>query len=526
MATAIAKPITISEEELIEHELRRIQTLRAQVVIYHPFWATLLLPMTVELSAGIPTFAATDCVSRIWINPFWTYHLSLKQLGYILIHEVGHIVFLTASRRLTRDHHRWNDATDYAINAILDDLMSVDGKLLYERPDMKIPEFGVTLRPLYNKDFKELVAEEIYEKLESEEPETCPRCGQKHAQQGQSQGGGAQQQKQQTQEAPSQGGAQQPQNGDSKTRSGKTGPGRPNPHQGDPSNQDNCPGEGQNPGQDGSQGQQPGTGQTDGNQDPGCPNADGNGGGTRVPDFNGHCRPGQTDMHLPPDLTETQVQNLIDGIINAQQIWNASNQRGSMPAGLSRFIQKLREARVPWERVVQQYAGTALAKEDFSLYPPHSRWLQYDIIRPTLRSEAIALLGIAVDSSGSTQPVLEEFAAEMTKLHTLAEDCIIITCDAEIHQVVKTREVPEFLRTLKIKGGGGTSHVPVFDWFTKNHMVPDLLVALTDLDSVFPAQKPGYPVLWCVPEGRHGDGPGWGKIVVIPNDAGRKAERS
>ena len=106
MATAIASPIAISEAELFDHEIRRIQTLRAQVVVHHPFWATLLLPMQVELSPWIPTFAATDCVSRIWINPFWTYHLNLKQLGYILIHEVGHIVFLTAARRLTRDHHR------------------------------------------------------------------------------------------------------------------------------------------------------------------------------------------------------------------------------------------------------------------------------------------------------------------------------------------------------------------------------------------------------------------------------------
>lgn len=457
MATATARSISISPEELFDHERQRIQTLRAQIVVHHPFWATLLLPTQVALAPEIPTFAATDCVSRIWINPFWTYHLSLKQLGYILIHEVGHIVFLTAARRLTRDHHRWNDASDYAINAIIEELTDKDGKKLYERPDLEIPELGLILRPLYDEAFKHLVAEEIYDQLKSEEPEACPRCGKK----------------------------------DRRTQAGNRGTGEAN-----------VPESRQH---------------EEGNR--GCSNQEG--GGDGQPDFNGHCRPGETDVHLPPDLTERQVQDLIDQIINAHQIWHASNRRGSMPAGLCRFIERLREARVPWQRVLHQVAGTALAKDDFSLTPPHRRWLQYDIIRPSLRSETLGLLAIALDSSGSTQPLLEEFAAEMATLYTLAEETLILTCDAQIHQVVKTREVPDFLRRLKIQGGGGTSHLPIFEWFRTHRLVPDLLVALTDLHSEFPEQRPPFPVLWCV-NAEHGPGPGWGKIVVIPDEAVRR----
>jgi predicted metal-dependent peptidase len=90
---------------------------------------------------------------------------------------------------------------------------------------------------------------------------------------------------------------------------------------------------------------------------------------------------------------------------------------------------------------------------------------------------------------------------------------------------VKTREVPEFLRRLKITGGGGTSHLPVFEWFKKNRMFPDLLVALTDLQSEFPPQRPPFPVLWCVTED-HGPGPGWGKIVVIPHEPARTSQNT
>lgn len=531
MATAIAKSIAISPEELFDHEIRRIQTLRAQVVVHHPFWATLLLPTQVALSPGIPTFAATDCVSRIWINPFWTYHLSLKQLGYILIHEVGHIVFLTAARRLTRDHHRWNDATDYAINAVIEELTDKDGKKLYERPDLEIPDLGVVLRPLYDEAFKHLVAEEIYNQLKSEEPETCPRCGQKppRAQTGSGGTGEAtvpetrQNGNENTAGGSGTGNAPLPQNGSGNNgNSGKGGRIPQEARQGNLFGPAQCPRQGEDRGENpqarGTQtgdGQNPSDDQNDGKGNPGCPNP--KGGSDGLPDFNGHCRPGQTDVHLPPELTERQVQDLIDQIINAHQIWNASNQRGSMPAGLNRFIQKLRDARVPWQRVLHQVAGTALAKEDFSLNPPHRRWLEYDIIRPSLRSETMALLAIALDRSGSTQHVLEEFATEMAKLYTLAEETLILTCDAQIHQVVKTREVPDFLRRLKIKGGGGTSHLPVFEWFKQHRMVPDLLVALTDLHSEFPEQRPPFPVLWCVNED-HGPRPRWGKIVVIRRD--------
>jgi predicted metal-dependent peptidase len=110
---------------------------------------------------------------------------------------------------------------------------------------------------------------------------------------------------------------------------------------------------------------------------------------------------------------------------------------------------------------------------------------------------------------------VEEFAAEMAKLYTYCEETLILTSDAAIQQVVKTSEVPEFLRRLDFKGGGGTSHIPVFSWLREHRMQPDLLVALTDLASDFPEQKPSFPVIWCVKEG-HAAGPGWGRIVVIP----------
>ena len=94
---------------------------------------------------------------------------------------------------------------------------------------------------------------------------------------------------------------------------------------------------------------------------------------------------------------------------------------------------------------------------------------------------------------------------------------MILTCDAAIHQVIKTNEVPAFLRSLKIRGGGGTSHRPVFQWVKEHRVHPDLLIALTDLHSEFPDMPPPYPVLW-VTKDEHGEPPRWprSRLVVIP----------
>jgi len=46
------------------------------------------------------------------------------------------------------------------------------------------------------------------------------------------------------------------------------------------------------------------------------------------------------------------------------------------------------------------------------------------------------------------------------------------------------------------KGGGGTSHIEVMDFFDGLDEKIDLLICFTDLQTVFRPQEPDYPVLW------------------------------
>jgi predicted metal-dependent peptidase len=546
----------MSVEEIIAHEQERIQIVRSKVIVQHAFWASILMPMQIRLVTGLPTFAATDCVDHIWINPLWTVWLTLKQLGFVMFHEGGHVAFLHAVREMGRDHHKWNRACDYVVNLMGDEVIDKkSNQKLYERPDIDIPGLG-PFRMLYDKQYAGMAAEAVYAMLPKPQAGTCPRCGKQH---GAPQNGGNK-----NQPTPQNGTQPQPQNGTQSQPQPGTQPQTGNqPQNGDQpqaGGQQPSPGQQNGKGQQKGKGTQPqpqsGSGQCDLPFGP-CPqnsNGNGNGQGTpsdqngnpsdpqpgdgsqtgdpnqgqggggsgsdELPDFgNCHCEPGITDIHLPKDMTEHQQQDLVDRIIQAHETWKASNQRGEMPAGLLRHIQKLREAKVPWGRILQQYAGQVLTKEEYCLSRPHKRWLQHGIIRPTLHSESLGKLVAHIDTSGSIgREELEDFGAEVAKLHTYAEETLILVGDAKVQQVVRTQEVPAFLRKLELKGGGGTSHLPIFDYIREHREEPDLFVSLTDLASEFPATKPRYAVIWCVNES-HAAGPGWGRILVIPKKA-------
>jgi predicted metal-dependent peptidase len=90
---------------------------KAQLILDHPFFASILLGMTMAEDTSIPTMA-TDGES-IRFNPEWVATLKLNELTFVLAHEVMHCVFQHMTRRNHRDPNKWNIAGDYVINDVL-----------------------------------------------------------------------------------------------------------------------------------------------------------------------------------------------------------------------------------------------------------------------------------------------------------------------------------------------------------------------------------------------------------------------
>lgn len=153
----------------IDAEFERLAALRMQMLEMHPFWGYLLLQMKLVPALELPALAATDMIKHIWFNPVLTDKLDIRELGFVLVHEICHQALYSSARQDGREEFKWNIATDYAINAIVADIKipgtpSWDDSRLY-----KLPE-----NVLYDPDCRNMIAEVIYEYLRKIEWSNSP----------------------------------------------------------------------------------------------------------------------------------------------------------------------------------------------------------------------------------------------------------------------------------------------------------------------------------------------------------------
>ena len=226
------------------------------------------------------------------------------------------------------------------------------------------------------------------------------------------------------------------------------------------------------------------------------------------------------DMHID-NSDESSWDDMEDRVIAAYEMTKNTKSQGKLPGGLQRWIDKLRKNKVRWERIFHKYVGQALAKDDYSYVRVNKRFVGQGMYLPDLRSNTIGSVVLAIDTSGSIgRNCLEQFAAELNKVSHLVTEVTCMTCDAEVQEVVKVNQFTDWLKKIRMLGGGGTDFRPVFNKVKELHLMPELLIYLTDAFGTFPEKRPPYPVLWCVTdEGGMSHVP-FGQKVLLPNDKG------
>jgi predicted metal-dependent peptidase len=391
-----------------------VRALTMQMIEHHPFWGYLLLQMQVVFDASLPTYAATDCLRYIWLNPQRTGALSLRQLGFVLVHELAHQLQLTTARAKGRDAMCWHRATDYAINRIVTQI---------PHPSGAGPLYTPVDGALIDRTFGKLTAEGIYERLWRDPARRAPASR----------------------------GARG--TGDSETESLMVA-------------------------------------------------------GHRVVDHGGG-----VDVHLPVPFEAAIEEELAERILEAVAHSDLQQVRGDVP-GEARRLVELRTPRVPWRRVLRQFVNASLTRDEYDPRRPNRRWLSEGFVVPGLSGERVQLVVVALDTSGSmTADQLSEACAEIRMIACEVADLRLVVADAAVQEVVALDDLETWFGHRRAAGGGGTDHRPVFAWIQEQRLHPDLFVGLTDLESQFPEQAPGYPVLWVTPR-RHGTAP-WGHVVEV-----------
>lgn len=119
-----------------------------------------------------------------------------------------------------------------------------------------------------------------------------------------------------------------------------------------------------------------------------------------------------------------------------------------------------------------------------------------------------------VDLSGSMMggDDLARCGVEMTAiLENYPSKVYICYHDTQVHSV---QEWDRHDGPIEFKGvgGGGTDHVPCFEWVKDKDLNPCVMICFTDLQTRFPEEVPPYAVFWVTVAG--GKAP-FGRVLEI-----------
>src|SRR5262249_30746325 len=93
-------------------------------------------------------------------------------------------------------------------------------------------------------------------------------------------------------------------------------------------------------------------------------------------------------------------QAAAEAQVAVAQARQVAQQRGALPGGLARLVEEVLQPKVDWREVLREFVSCQ-ARTDYSWNPPSRRFLQQGLYLPSLRSEELGAIVLAVDISGS-----------------------------------------------------------------------------------------------------------------------------
>ena len=179
----------------------------------------------------------------------------------------------------------------------------------------------------------------------------------------------------------------------------------------------------------------------------------------------------------------------------------ARNQ-GKIPAGMERLLGDLLKTDLDWRGLLYRYITNQIPV-DYTWGHPSKKSYAIGTYLPAVTKESLDLV-IAIDTSGSISQVeLTEFMGEILGIIGSFSNVAltIIDCDCEINSIIKLqRATMDDIANIKLKGGGGTSHIPVYNWLDENIPNAKLVICFTDGYTSFPKAS-SIPTLWVVAGG-------------------------
>ena len=176
----------------------------------------------------------------------------------------------------------------------------------------------------------------------------------------------------------------------------------------------------------------------------------------------------------------------------------AEKKAGELSSGLRRLCTETLRPKASWQDILRQFVNS-FTKNDYTYSPCNRRFVHMGLYLPSLRSEELGDIVVAVDCSGSVdQGTLTQFAGELQGiLEAFDVHLTIVYHDSKVCHVDEWSSEDGPL-TLEAHGGFGTNHAPVFEWVDEHKPDAIAVICLTDLYTNFPSVVPAQPVIWGV----------------------------
>lgn len=207
-------------------------------------------------------------------------------------------------------------------------------------------------------------------------------------------------------------------------------------------------------------------------------------------------------------MDEQKVKEIVE------QAAAYARKQGTMPAGMDRIIGNLRKSKVPWRALLRKHVSSFI-RSNWTWRRPNRKYIWSDMYMPSLDGEKLNVI-VHLDTSGSiTQQELGDFVSEILSIARSFNEVEfrVLSGDTKVTTdvLINSFNVNK-IKSLKVIGGGGTDHRPLFE-YVKKYKAYSMLIAFTDGYTSWP-NKTTIPTI-VVLNNHDAQAPSWAQVVRI-----------
>lgn len=176
------------------------------------------------------------------------------------------------------------------------------------------------------------------------------------------------------------------------------------------------------------------------------------------------------------------------------EAWVFAHRAGNVSSGIGREYTTIKKPKINWRGHIRN-SVTSYVPFDYTWNKPSKKYISQGIYLPSVRREETTIL-TSIDTSGSIgNEQLSDFISELVGISKQFSNVEfrIITHDLCVHDDYKIYNGNiNTIKNIKIHGGGGTSHIPLYEYILKQRYAKKtkLLISFTDGFSDFPKRIP------------------------------------